>query len=192
MMICCVKTGSKYGDEYVRRLQAGVSRNLPKHDGHVFTCFTDKPVEGVMCEELPADLPGWWSKLNLFKLRQPLIYFDLDVVNTGDLTPLLEWDGFGIIRDWWQPCFNSSVMKLTGDEGHVWDDFTRDVMSRLRGDQDWITEVMPHGRTFPKEWFASYKANACAGAVPDGAMAVIFHGRPKMHECGGWVKELWR
>lgn len=191
MQIACVKTGTKYSDEYVKRLQAGVSRHLPKHEGHYFTCYTDKPVEGVLCEELPDNLPGWWSKLTLFSLREPLIYFDLDVVITGDITPLLDWNGFGIIRDYWSPGFNSSVMKLTGNEGAVWDTFTRDVMSRMHGDQDWITEVMPHGKTFPKQWFPSYKADACADAVPDGAIAVVFHGQPKMPDCGGWVQKQW-
>ena len=191
MNFCCVRVGDKYGDEYVTKLQAGVSRHLPSHQGHVFTCFTDRSITGVLCEQLPENLPGWWAKLGLFKLKQPLIYFDLDVVITGDLTPLLEWDGFGIIKDWWQPCFNSSVMKLTGEEGEVWDDFTPDVMKRLHGDQDWITEVMPFGATFPREWFRSYKADFCEEQVPAGTIACVFHGLPKPHQCGGWVRKQW-
>lgn len=192
MLICCVKTGTKYGDEYVRRLQRGVSRHLSDHAEHVFTCFTDSPVEGVLCEDLPAGLPGWWAKLGLFKLREPLIYFDLDVVVTGELTPLLEWDGFGIIRDWWQPGFNSSVMKLTGNEGPVWDQFQPSDMTRYPGDQDLISAVMPGGRTFPPQFFPSYKASHCADAAPADALAVIFHGVPKPHQCGGWVAAAWQ
>jgi hypothetical protein len=191
MMICCVKTGSKYGPEYVRNLQAGVQRHIKGH--HVFTCYTDDPVEGVLCEELPADLPGWWAKIGLFKLREPLLYFDLDVVITGDLTPVMEWHGFGSIKDWIFPGFNSSVMKLTGEED-VWDRFQGlDINDYPQGDQQLISECIPtNGRTFPREWFPSYKFDHCQNAVPGGAKAVIFHGRPKPPECGGWVTRLWQ
>ena len=190
----CVKAGTKYGADYVLRLQRGINRHLSSRKGHEFVCFTDDPVPGVLCERLPADLPGWWSKIGLFKLREPLVYFDLDVIITGSLDPLLEWDGFGIIRDWWLPGFNSSVMKLTGEEGHVWEDFTADAMKRCyMGDQQWITHQMTNARTFPPHWLPSYKANKCQAKAPDDAIAVIFHGVPKPCQIAeGWVPELWR
>lgn len=198
LTIACVKTGSKYSDLYVRRLQAGVKRHLPPALGAEFVCFTDKAVPGVLSEKLPTNLSGWWAKLELFALREPLIYFDLDVVVTGSLAPLVDWDGFGIIKDWWLPGFNSSVMKLTGAEGHVWDNFTSDVDANMRrcymGDQQWIGEQVPDARTFPKAWFPSYKATpGCQDAVPADAMACIFHGLPKPCQIAeGWVPELWR
>lgn len=190
LQIACVKTGDKYGSDYVVRLRNGVARHLEQP--HEFVCYTDRPVDGVACRPLPADLPGWWSKVGLFKLGEPLVYFDLDVVITGDLKPLTEWSGFGILRDWWLPTFNSSVMVLTGNERHVFDRFTPADMSRCYlGDQQWITECLPDAATFPPEWFPSFKANKCVNRVPDGAQAVIFHGEPKPHQCGGWVKEHW-
>lgn len=195
MLICCVKRGDKYDDRYVRRLQAGVRRHLPPGGGaHEFVVFTDKAVDGVLSEKLPNDLPGWWSKLGLFQLREPLVYFDLDVIITGNLGPLLEWNGFGIIKDWWLPGFNSSVMKLTGEEGHVHDRFTPEEMYRGHlGDQGWITKQMSDARTFPPGWFPSYKADKCQESVPDGALACIFHGLPKPCQIKtGWVPELWR
>lgn len=190
-LICCVRTGDRYGHEYVTRLRDGVARHLSVP--HNFVCFTDDPVPGVKCYPLPADLPGWWSKIGLFKLKRPLIYFDLDVVITGDLSPLLEWQGFGAIKDWWQPGFNSSVMVLTGDETRVWHNFTPDVMQRYPGgDQQWIGEWFPPNlKTFPPSWFPSLKANSCWEGPPEGAMAVILHGEPKPHQCGGWVRDLW-
>jgi hypothetical protein len=144
--------------------------------------------------------------LLLFKLGKPLMYFDLDVVITGNLAPLTEWDGFGIIQDWnaigymrgddrvETPMYNSSVMKLVGDEGHVWDQFKPQMMQRFKrgGDQRWITARMPDARTFPAEWFPSYKVGNHADAPPDGALAVIFHGEPKPASFeSGWVKDAW-
>lgn len=193
MLIACVKKGAKYNADYVLKLKRGVEKHLPQGCDARFVCFTDDPVDGVTCEPLPVDLPGWWSKVGLFKLRQPLVYFDLDMVIVGSLAPLLDWEGFGIIKDAWLPGFNSSVMKLTGNEGHVWDDFIPEDMRRCcMGDQQWITEQMSGVRTFPVEFFPSYKAHKCHAAVPPGAIAVNFHGQPKMSQIdGGWVKEMW-
>lgn len=193
-LIVCVKTGDKYGPEYVTKLRDGVARHL--NAPHDFVCFTDQPVEGVRCYPLPADLPGWWAKMGLFKLKRKLIYFDLDVVITGDLAPLIAHDGIGIIKDWWLPGFNSSVMKLTGNEGAVWDKFAGAPHDNMRscpmGDQQFITRHMTGAATFPREFFPSYKANRCQDAPTKGAMAVIFHGEPKPHQCGGWVADAWR
>lgn len=190
-VVCCVKTGDKYGADYVCRLRDGVARHMGAHQ---FICFTDIPVDGVDCRNLPADLPGWFAKLGLFKLGRPLIYFDLDVVITGDLSPLKCFsDRFSIIKDWWLPGFNSSVMLLTGNERDIWYRFKAEMIPRLTfGDQQYITEEIPNAATFPPNWFPSYKANDCKAAAPPGAIAVIFHGNPKPHECSGWVNEAWR
>lgn len=190
-LIACIKTGDKYGPEYVTRLRDGIRRHLK--NPHRFVCYTDNPVEGIDCEPLPANLPVWWAKLGLFRIGRPLLYFDLDVVITGDLSPLLDWEGFGAIKDWWQPGINSSVMKLSGAEKHVWDNFKPEMMARYPGgDQQYIGEQFsPNLKTFPPDYFPSYKANRCVAGPPEGAKAVIFHGRPKPHECGGWVADLW-
>lgn len=190
-LVCCVKTGDKYGPRYVTALRNGVARHLAAP--HRFVCFTEQPVPGVTCLPLPADFPGWWAKIGLFKLGRRLIYFDLDVIPTGDLSPLLAIDRFTIIQDWWVPMFNSSVMVLTGDERHVHDRFDDAAMAACPyGDQQFITHQLPDADTFPADWFLSYKAHHCQDAVPPGARAVVFHGTPKPHECGGWVAAQWQ
>ena len=189
MLVACVKTGSKYSSDYVTKLRNGVARHL--HVKHDFVCFTDNSVEGVRCEPLPVPLPTWWSKIGLFKLREPMVYLDLDTVITGDLQRLADWEGFGILAD---PMggLGSGIMKLTGNEGEVWEKFHPAVMQQMRGDQDWITKCMPDAPTFPKAWFPSFKFDNCIKGVPEGAMACSFHGLPKMHQItSGWVKDAW-
>lgn len=188
---CCVKVGDKFGDEYPKRLMNGIRRHWK---GPLdFVCYTDKPVDGVPCEPLLREYPGWWSKINLFGLRRPLVYFDLDVVITGDLTPLAGIKEFTIIKDWWLPTFNSSVMVLTGKENRVFTRFNvNDIGKYDFGDQGFIHSVLPDAATFKPECFPSYKASDCREAIPDGAMAVIFHGYPKPSDIeGGWVAEHW-
>lgn len=189
--IACVKTGTKYSDEYVIRLKNGVERFASAPVS--FTCFTDRPVEGVACRPLPADLPGWWAKLGLFKLNEPLLYLDLDVVITGDITKAWDVQEFTTLKDWWLPGFNSSVMRLTGHEGHVWENFRPDFIPRLRhGDQQWVTEQIPNAATYDGTLFPSFKASQFPRLVPNDSVAVIFHGRPKPDECGGWVRDYWK
>jgi hypothetical protein len=191
-IICCVKTGDKYGDDYVLNLRDGVAKHWTAP--HQFVCFTDKPVDGVTCKPLPADLPGWFAKLGLFKLGRPLIYFDLDVVITGSLLPLRCFRNvFAAIKDWWLPGFNSSVMCLTGKERDIWYRFKPDMIPTLTmGDQQYISQEIPNGMTFPPTWFPSYKANNCTDGAPHGALAIILHGHPKPHELSGWVNQAWR
>jgi hypothetical protein len=64
LTVACVRWGSKYGAEYVTKLRNACERNILPHG---FVCFTDNPVPGVYCRELPSDLPTWWSKIGLFK-----------------------------------------------------------------------------------------------------------------------------
>jgi hypothetical protein len=191
-LICCVKTGTAYSDDYVRHLRDGVARCCPVP--HEFVCLTEAPVDGVDCRPLSAPLPKWWAKLSIFEMRRPLIYLDLDVVMVGDLQPLLEWDGFGVIRNPWLPGYNSSVMKLTGNEGFVWDRFTPGVMASFRGDQDWLNVAYPTAPTFPPEWFPSWKISKLfkLDAPPPDAIAVNMHGFPKPAQIThGWVKDYW-
>lgn len=187
--IACVKVGNRYTDDYVQKLQNGINRFAP---GRVFICYCDKPVPNVLCRPVKDGLPGWWAKLSIFAAKEPLLYFDLDTVITDKLTRMFEWDGFGILRDCWSSGYGSGIMKLTGNEGHVWEKFRPGIMSMMRGDQDWLNLVLPGQKTFPPEWFPSYKADKCFAAPPEGAMAVSFHGIPKPHQItSGWVKDYW-
>jgi hypothetical protein len=192
-MICCVKTGDKYGHDYVRHLKDGLARHMPAGAVEKFICYTDDPVPGIKCRPLPVDLPGWWAKLGLFSLGEPLVYFDLDMVICGSLQPLLKWQGFGIIKNEQIPGYNSSVMKLTGNEGHIWKSFKPDIMDRVHGDQDWLNIAAPHAPTFPRSWFPSWRVNTlCAlDEPPPKAIAINCHGSPKPHEISGWMRNHW-
>lgn len=87
--VLCIKWGDKYPAEYVYKLQNACHRHLP---GHRFICITDDPIEGVQCDPLLCDLPGWWQKVGLFQrgiYPGRNLYFDLDVVITENLAVLM-------------------------------------------------------------------------------------------------------
>jgi len=194
--VVCVNVGSKYPKKYVNILQAMVARNLTVP--HRFVCLTDDP-KGLKCVARPAhkSLPGWWSKMHLFKpgiLKERTLYIDLDVVITGSLDSLVALDGFHIIADWNVGGYNSSVMLFdpADDVSHVWDEFEPAMMEKYHGDQDVITNLLPDAETFGARDCVSYKTH-CRFGVPKDSKIVVFHGRPNPHELmTPWVKKLWR
>jgi len=92
--------GDKYPAEYVAKLRNMVARNL--HVPHDFICITERQLRPyistpfIMCPEWPKfeELQGCYRRLKLFSLRgffdySRIVMLDLDLVITGDVTPLL-------------------------------------------------------------------------------------------------------
>jgi len=199
MLVACIKWGDKYGPQYVTKLQSMCGRHLPPHE---FVCFTENPVDGVECPELPSSLPGWWAKIGLFQpglFSGDVLYLDLDVVITRDcwgLVDLLNQDreklwalddfSYSLVnpRRSMSPAqkrllggdgtINSSVMMWHADTCRkVWDDFRIEKMDEVHGDQNYITQVLwPNINLIPSGWASSYKYGG-TGAIR------IFHGNPK-------------
>lgn len=196
---CVLRSGGVYTPEYVDALWDGVRSNLLL--SHDFVCLSDV---SVPCDRVPLrhEWSGWWSKIELFRpdlFRGPVLYLDLDVVVTGSLDCLVQRSG-GLVmcRDFIFPKrHNSSVMAWSGNMSRVYETFCEDpdrVMGELRrwsagriGDQAFIEDCVPDAGFFQDGLVVSYKRDARAG-VPSGARVVSFHGRPKPHEAGGWVR----
>ena len=87
-IISVLRSGGDYTPEYVHRLRDGVAANM--QGAYKFVCLSDVQIEGVNTIPLETDWPGWWAKLEMFKLGGPCLYFDLDTIIKGDITPLAE------------------------------------------------------------------------------------------------------
>lgn len=195
--VVCVKVGTKYGAEYVNRLQRMIVRHTEQPTR--LLCLTDDPFK-VECDVdfIDTELQGWWSKLILFKphpgLPDKFVYMDLDTVIIDNIDWLFDYDGeFKIVKDWWAPGYNSSVMCMKkGNLTHVWDQLTMAVLQQHHGDQDWITRMVTNADIFEKDRVGSYKANNLA-LSPFPYSIVCFHGDPKPHTfTEGWVNDCWR
>ena len=168
---CVLSQGRVYDVSHVERLEKMVSEHLDKP--YEFACLDDSP------------FPGFWAKISLFepgRFEGRVLYLDLDVTVVSDLHPIATYDAsFVAIQDWLRPTINSSVMAWdAGVADHIFENFTDDVMERLRGDQDWITEQID-ADTFPPTWCVSYRKSVRKfNAVPTGAKVVVFHGFPKI------------
>lgn len=217
--IACVRTGQKYGPEYVDRLRAMVDRHLPVP--HRFVCLTDQKdlpqgVEHVDVRD--HGLHGWWAKMLLLDPATRAdwgrtIYLDLDTVIVGDLTPLAEWCGdFAIcanftresnIKTW--PCrYGSCVMSIAPTFGRtVYEAFEADREGWIRkagnkGDQWVIERLFPKASllqmAMPAGFFVHWRKLADhPSAPPDSAALVIYAGGRTPKSIGpAWAKAAWR
>lgn len=179
------RPGGDYQPEHVTRLERQCARHAP---GVPFLCL-----QGDL---LPNDWPGWWSKMHLFQHAGPILYFDLDTMIAGDLSPLLraaETHDFIALRDPMSK-FGSGVMAWRGDMTHVYDRFAADPARHMRrcttralwGDQGFLAET----ETPDAKWqdllpgqVVSWKQD-CKQGVPKDARVVYFHGTPRPWDVG--------
>jgi hypothetical protein len=213
MIVACVRTGTKYGIDYVYRLHGMVKRHL--RTPHRFVCLTDRPQDlpGIECIDVSSyGLPGWFAKMILFepewRAGERVLYFDLDTVICGDLTALagLEVE-FGICANFTKlkglrtVCsYGSCVMTIAPDRlCEVWEQFWDEP-------QGWIDAAGPHGDQWIIEKLApaaTLLQDACPGGFflgyrdltdrkPPGCSLVIFAGRSKPHTCNEeWIVTEW-
>jgi hypothetical protein len=195
--IFLLKWGTKYGADDVNRLARSIRRHAAEPVDIV--CFTDDPIGvEVMAPLLPIApaLSGWWWKVWLFSRGIPFLFMDLDCVVIGDVTGLHRPAPLTILKDPWQPGFNSSVMSTDGSLSRVWQDFTPSVMGQLHGDQDWLFRQVPDAALYEAGPCLSFKADMMGlDRPPADCRLVYFHGRPKPAEAfalgAAWIGEEW-
>lgn len=186
------------GSEYVAILRDMVARHLKAE--HRFVCLTDAPERhpGIETIRLTPGPEGWWAKCELFRsglFDGRILYLDLDSVIVGPLDPLAASPGIIQLADWgWTtPTYGSGVMVWDAAEhAEIWTRWTPEVAERLRGDQDWLTEL-GGWQALPAHLCRSYRYESKAGP-PKGCSVVCMHGRPKCHELPAphWSRAFWR
>ena len=197
MTVCCLRTGERYGPEYSERLHAGIAR------------YTTKPFEFVT--KTKSKYPGWWGKVGWLNPTERIIVLDLDLVITGNVDFLFDYDGpFCIWKDpmkpvisWYdcKPCYNSSVMSIApGFGAEIRKKFEVEpfrVMNEFWGDQEFISSMLPEGVDTWNEIapgkVKSFKADGLNDGPGDAAICV-FHGQPKMADFPPehWVSRAWQ
>jgi len=205
---CVLRSGGDYDRSYVDKLASGIGENL--HIPHRLVCLTDRRAEisGMECKGLLYEWPGWWSKIEVFGLEPPVLYFDLDTVITGDITPLAQsvadsCDGLMMLRGFYRSDKCSGIMGWRQDMKWLLGRFLEHYAprakfgnhydmrvngNRYRGDQDWLAAVTQKERTpvtFAQDVFPgiySYKVDVAGRGIPDDARVICFHGKPRPHE----------
>lgn len=194
---CVLKSGGIYTPEWVAKLKAGVEKHLSLP--HRFVCLSD--VE-VPCERIPLehDWPGWWSKIELFKLEGDVLTIDLDTAVVGDIYEIAfiasnPLSGFKILQDFYRADgLGSGVMgwsaSQTSQVRHWYNEFANRPDFWMQycgsgGDQRFIENMDQRRltlwqRAVPGQ-IVSYKVH-CRGGIPDDARLVCLHGKPKFSD----------
>lgn len=185
------RSGGDFRPEHVERLYR-------QCDKYPFLCLSDVDLS-LPHYRMWHDWPGWWGKIEAFRLRGPILYMDLDTTVVGDLQPLLDaamrYDFVALRNPWRTPSrFGTGLMAWRGDMSGVYKQFltapgaymNRYSTRKAWGDQGFIADhcaaPVLWQDLFPGE-ILSWKAD-CEQGVPNTARVVYFHGTPRPWEVG--------
>lgn len=209
--ILSVRTGDKYGVEYVYNLKSMIERNVSCPVD--FYCLTDEPLEGINCKS--STLTGWWAKVELFRhFSGPCFYLDLDSIVVSSVAGIcsaidnLDSNTFMMLRrfrkNMQRPMWYwiSGLMGWNGDWGFITEEFKQNLMSKYVGDDEFIEHSLKkHGaKIVAIQDFGnvvSYRRNMLDQELdnpPKGTEIVVFHTSKRPHQLldVSWVKENWR
>jgi hypothetical protein len=212
--------GGTYDVTWVQKLQRAVARNITVP--HRFVCLTDVSILGVETIPLRHNWPGWWSKVELFRpglFHGPVLYFDLDVMITGNLDPMTgPFEGMVMLGDKLDGIMNSTAMWWDASDPvylPIYARFATNVSGEVAarqginalGDQSLIQSTLEGSRTpisvwqqvLPQEWFVPFSYFSgfnpeVLGGLPEQARLVYCLGNPKFDWPGtpAYVAEHWR
>ncbi len=190
LTVVCVKAppSDYYSDEWVRKLERGVKRHLKAP--HRFVCLTCDQIDGIETIPLVHRWGYHWAKLECFRpglFDGPVIYMDLDVLFTGDISFLADarpsQDSFLMIDDIpsLPEIHNSTLMGWDARNAKwagMFEEFARNEdhykakyrwspeAKAMYGDQAFIAdyirffghEPVRWQQVYPKEWFQIFSS----------------------------------
>ena len=195
VLLTVLRSGGDFDPSHVARIDEQFRRWAP---GSPHLCLSDVDLPaGIQRHPLESDWPKWWAKIEAFRLKGPVLYFDLDTTICGDLSPLILAAGqhdFIALRDFnpHQREMGSGLMAWRGDMTRIYSTFSRDPLGAMRscntprrwGDQGFI-EPLTAGRAYWQSLLpgavVSYKKH-CRDGVPAGARVICHHGKPRPWE----------
>lgn len=216
-VVCVLKLGGDFDKGYVLRLMKGVGQHLSSP--YRFVCLTDD-MEIDFCEVTPLvhDWPGWWSKIELFRLGlEHSIYFDLDTLILGNIEELVHITqevSFAGLRG-----FNSHYIKngkvnfasgvMAGNfsaYSRVYKQFLLNPEENMKisregwnhGDQGFIASVIgldtPRLQDFlPDNYIVGKKLTDGGRNIPPKARVLAWSGKPRLHQIDDRVvRDIWR
>lgn len=183
-VVCVLKSGGDFKPEHVRALKT----QLPD-----LICLSDIEVEGVKTLKVRQDLPGWWSKINLFdpdQIKGDILYFDLDTVILNSVDYLFNLESSYGLSDFTRikPLETGVLYIKEEDKKPIFDQFRPRFVRKYRGDGDFVRLFESRFKRFQEDFpgkFSSYKVHIKEGKPLTDI--ICFHGKPRPWD----VSENW-
>ena len=192
-----LRKSKEYDVDYLEKILESLKQNINVEVEYV--CLSDIDVSKY-CKwlKLENEWGGWWSKLELFThpylKGKDIVYFDLDTVIKGDITPLITYDhSFSMLRDFYfDHRFGSGVMAWSGDRSYISKQFDpvnhpkKYITSEDWGDQAFIRDHVNQEIEILQDLslvnIMSYKVSRKKKLSMLRADIVCFHGKPRPRE----------
>ena len=163
--ICVTHFGNKYSTKYLDNLQNGIARNYSGDFNFLVT--TDCP-------------NGHWDKITYFECEKPTIIMDIDILITGNLNELIDYDvpkdTLAAFPRWWKKngCpINGGFYKINPGP-NIWnviEKFYSDpefwiqyygnlVGSPGKGEQDFVYDSIRQIKKLPGQWMGIHTENS--------------------------------
>ncbi len=198
IIACVLRSGGEYQPNHVEYLFRQLEQVIS--NPYQFVCLTDMDLNysGIITIKLKHNWPGWWSKIELFRLTGFVIAFDLDTVFFGNIDSFIkevsQTSDFYLLESFRPPKRGiSGIMAWNGDWRQFYRQFDYKKDSRrYRGDENYISAKLKGGN-FPVSFVQdsldgvySWKRH-CKGTVPKDCNILVFHGKPRPWQ----VPEVW-
>lgn len=180
-----LKRSEDYDIDYVEKML----ERLEKTDNDRFNIEILSDIEEIATIPLTDNLPGWWSKVELFKPDQfegSVLYLDLDTIVLGDLEPYFQ-EEFTMLSDFrWPEMATSGVLSWSGDYSHIYDNWDESFIDTYTipshwGDGAYINYMLGNcGRRF-QDLFPGKITSHKEHTEMERAMSdiVCYHGEPR-------------
>ena len=131
--------------------------------------------------------------MSIFRIKGPVLYFDLDTTILGDISELIDIaknHRFVALDDFnYRNFVQSAILGWNGDMSHLYDAFSKDPEGYMAefpgGDQSFI---QAHEKPdlwqslLPESTIQSYKVHIRRNSLHKNCRVVCYHGQPK-----GWT-----
>lgn len=192
-VLSVLKSGGIYNESHVYALQSMLENNILEYD-YDFLCLTDH--ESLNCNsiKLKHNFQSWWSKIELFNIEPPVLYFDLDtiIINPIDdiINKIKDVDFCGLHDQWFPNTLGSGIMYWSKNMSFIYNDFLHNPLTPIQnmwGDQDFINTLVPNKKyiqDYADGSIVSFKANLNHGKLfnKEKHKIVYFHGKPRPWE----------
>lgn len=206
-IVTVMKTSPSYKKEYVDLLYKQCKKYAPDIE---FICISDD-VNVPGYKKMINDFPKWWPKVEIFNLKGPVLYLDIDTVILNDITDIINEAKkyeFVCLRDFYKEKDNlertvgSGIMFWTGDMSYLYEEFIANPNEYMRicnterwwGDQGFIEMKLKNKPVFWQDILenkiVSWKVH-CRSGIPPDAGIIAFHGKPRPWEVSKQYLDIW-